>query len=353
MTPLTCEMRKKSCYIISQYKNEIYGASIIWIMLFHAIAILDLDYAKSVPQLSAINALIGYGNMGVEIFVLCSGVYLYFSFQHNKDSITFMKKRLERLLYPVIIIESIYWIYKCFISPDATGWVDFCERILLLRFWLTGDQQIYYVSLILLCYILYPYIYSALFSKERKNNNIGKRCILLIVITVFLTVLIMNGQNELYERIEIAITRIPIFIFGCYLGKMVYDKKPLPRNFLAMMIIATIGQFVILHMDVLSGIWRRYFYFIGGVAITFLIPLILDLIKCNILNRFLAFFGKISLNLYLSHILVIYLYRETGWCDNKRILHYFVILLVSILIAYLTELIIEKFKGRLNGLIRS
>ena len=59
---------------ISIYKDSIYGVAIIWIMLFHAIDILELSYSNGVPGLTAIDNLIGYGNMGVEVFLLCSGI---------------------------------------------------------------------------------------------------------------------------------------------------------------------------------------------------------------------------------------------------------------------------------------
>ena len=63
---------------ISVYKNEIYGVAIIWIMLFHAMDILELSYSKSFPVLAIVDNIIGYGNMGVEVFLLCSGICLYF-----------------------------------------------------------------------------------------------------------------------------------------------------------------------------------------------------------------------------------------------------------------------------------
>lgn len=36
-----------SYYDISVYKNEIYGVSILWIMIFHGIDIVGLDYSKA------------------------------------------------------------------------------------------------------------------------------------------------------------------------------------------------------------------------------------------------------------------------------------------------------------------
>ena len=313
-------------------------------MLFHAIDILELSYSKSFPALAIVDNLIGYGNMGVEVFLLCSGICLYFSFQKNNDIALFMKKRVVRLFLPVVLIETAYWVYICFLSPEADGWVAFFERELLLRFWLAGDQQIYFVSLIFVCYILYPYIYSILFPVYKEESKAGVKCAALMALTVFTTVLIMNGQSELYSRIEIALTRFPVFIFGCYMGKAVYEKKPLPKYGFLIVLIVTVLQFIILNMDVIDGICKRYFYFIGGVSVTLLITMMLKVISCKYLNRILAFMGNISLNLYLAHIMIVRLYRYTPWSESCRLMHYLVILILSVALSYVVEIVIKKLR---------
>lgn len=57
------ERLNPSFYDISVYKNEIYGISILWIMLFHGIVILGLDYSKSFELLRPVQMLMKYGNM--------------------------------------------------------------------------------------------------------------------------------------------------------------------------------------------------------------------------------------------------------------------------------------------------
>ena len=165
-----------------------------------------------------------------------------------------------------------------------------------------------------------------------------------MALTVFTTVLIMNGQSELYSRIEIALTRFPVFIFGCYMGKAVYEKKPLPKYGFLIVLIVTVLQFIILNMDVIDGICKRYFYFIGGVSVTLLITMMLKVISCKYLNRILAFMGNISLNLYLAHIMIIRLYRYTPWSESCRLMHYLVILILSVALSYVVEIVIKKLR---------
>ncbi|MCI8348239.1 MAG: acyltransferase [Firmicutes bacterium] len=344
------ERLNPSFYDISVYKNEIYGISILWIMLFHGIVILGLDYSKSFELLRPVQMLMKYGNMGVEIFLLCSGICLYFSFIKNNDIFLFLKKRLSRLFFPVLIIESGYWIYVCFIKTGG-GVGQFLERITLMRFWLTKDSQIWFVSLILFCYFIYPYIHSMFFG-EHKTNVVGwTRCILLITIVIFFTVLLMVNHKDIYDRIEIGLTRIPVFIIGCYWGKFVYEKKPIYNWAIVLIIALDLLTFFVLEQDVLHGIYRRYFYMIGGIGLIFTIPIVLKILNCKVINKFFSFLGKISLNLYLAHIIVIRLYQDTSLYDEKRVIHYLAILVISVVVAWVAEKIIACVKN-INSMSR-
>ena len=54
--------------IISKYRNEIYGFSIIWIVLFHGAAINNVDYSFGFSVLYPLQAFLSIGNVGVDIF---------------------------------------------------------------------------------------------------------------------------------------------------------------------------------------------------------------------------------------------------------------------------------------------
>lgn len=158
-------------YNISKYKNEIYGISILWIMLFHGIAIAGISYSNAFPILSPINNIIQYGNMGVEIFLVCSGICLYFSFVKNNNLLDFLKKRFARRALPVVLIETLYWAWLCFIDSGKLDVAAFLMRITMIRFWITGDAQIWFVSAIMLFYFLYPYIFAALFLPDDESGR--------------------------------------------------------------------------------------------------------------------------------------------------------------------------------------
>lgn len=81
--------------ILSKYRNELYGFSIIWIILFHG---LELKKTVLPKALKFIEPFLKHGNCGVEIFLFLSGICLYFSLKKNQDIIYFFKKRVSRIL---------------------------------------------------------------------------------------------------------------------------------------------------------------------------------------------------------------------------------------------------------------
>ena len=322
---------------ISKYKGEIYGISIIWIMLFHAIAMLKIHFTMGFSFLKPLDAFIGYGNMGVEVFLFCSGIFLYFSYFRNPNPLVFIKKRLSRLFWPVVIITGLFWVYKYLIVAHDTSL--FLSKLTMMDFWVSGDQQIWFVACILVCYLIYPYIYAYLFESKFLNSFL--RLVILLAMTALLTLVLRSTYPDVYSNIEIALTRFPVFFIGCYFGKLVYEKKTLPWYFYLICLALVIFCFVILELGVFKGVWRRWFYMVGGIPLTFILIWVLNFLKFKPLNKFLAFFGTISLNLYVSHIMVIKVYQMSPFIEHKRLLHFLVLMVIFVVIAYLTELLIN------------
>lgn len=293
------ENKKKtlSLNILSQYKSEIYGLSILWIMLFHSY-LSDVYFFKDEPVLRYIGRIICYGNMGVEVFLLLSGVCLYFSYIKNPSPVSFMKKRLVRLIPSVIVIRGGFWLWQYFQGKITLSRALF--SMTTLRFWFTGDGEIWFIPLILLCYTMYPYIYGYLFEKEEGTT---RRFLLLFFVVVGFTFLARASDPSDYARIEIGLTRIPVFLIGCWLGKYVYEKKEISRCWWPVFAIMALLCFVVLEQGILEDIYKRYFYMVGGVSMTFLFA---GFSACagKTIRKILTFFGGISLELYLAHLMV-------------------------------------------------
>ena len=99
---------------ISEYRSEIYGISIFWILLFHMREHTKFEIFDGIPVLHYLQEVVKRGNMGVDVFLFISGICLYFSFVKNQDILAFMKKtNLKNYVSTVV--------YKCTIMACLFG----------------------------------------------------------------------------------------------------------------------------------------------------------------------------------------------------------------------------------------
>lgn len=336
--------------IVSKHRAVIYGAAIFWIVVFHASAINSVDYSFGMKQLLYVKKFINVGNVGVDMFLFLSGVSLYFSFVRKPDVAAFIRKRLLRIVPAVWVVNTIYWAWKYLFLAFEPG--KFVTRMLLVQFWITGDSSIWFVSLILVLYFAYPYIYYFLFNNPRGSLV---RC-LLLMLAVYVVVYRLSVTNtDLYKMIEIALTRIPAFIFGCYMGKPIYEGKMVPKVVAPALVLAAIGFFAVVWFTDMHGCWKRYFMLVGGVSISY----VLALVCCGIdrladtkkrpLYRFFAWLGGFSLELYLSHIMLNQVMRMMPWYVKGNLVQYAVMAALAILLAWATAKIVSLLIARLNA----
>ena len=329
---------------LSKYRSQIYGFSILWIMLFHAIDILDLHYDHFSHYLTPLDAVLGYGNIGVDIFLFLSGVCLYFSFQKSQDIGAYMRKRAMRLYLPAILIDGWYWLVFFWLLGGS--FFRFFRKITLLSFWMNGDQMIWFVSLILLLYVLYPYFYSIIFGGKKEYAWL--RTLLLMAAVVLLNMAFQEATDLVYGRYEIALTRIPVFVAGAFFGKYVFEGKKLPGLiYIAAALVIACGIWL-QYGGMIRGTSGRYWASFMGVSVMILLELVLRTVRFAWLHKFLAFFGEMSLELYLSHILMIHLYRRTPFGEEKRLLEYLVILILAVAVAWIAKKICDRISVRLQ-----
>ena len=89
---------------ISTYRSELMGFAILWIMSFH------FEFIQIFP----VHFLTQFGYAGVEIFMVVSGLGLYYSLEKDNNVIHFYKRRFFRIIpiyYLLGIADSII-VYK-------------------------------------------------------------------------------------------------------------------------------------------------------------------------------------------------------------------------------------------------
>ena len=116
----------------STYRSVLMGVAIIFIMASHTLG----GYAA-------------YGIIGVEWFLVLSAIGQFYSLKNNSNLLCYYKKRLVRILPAYLIVAIPY-----FLINTSSSVSEFLIRISSLNLALWGEKYFWFVSLILICYLL-------------------------------------------------------------------------------------------------------------------------------------------------------------------------------------------------------
>lgn len=299
---------------LSKYRSELMGIACLWVMLYHN----RIDWPGS---LEPVRRLVNYGNLGVEIFLLLSGMSLYFSWQKKPRLHVFYARRLVRLLVPYLVFSVPYWIWRDLYEDIGDFWLNLTQLSLPLQ----GIRPTWFIPAMALLYLAYPLIVRFLFK-----GNCPLRTALLCSCAIAICAALHYSGNAIYRNCEIALTRIPIFIIGCALGRIVYQRKPL-----APLLLPVSGAWLVINellrrnLD-LPRVWVRFSYIPLCLALCIVLIWLLEKLEDREhLRRTLRFFGNHSLELYLTHMLlrnVVYHYIPSTCLDPWGFVSYGLIL---------------------------
>lgn len=323
--------------ILSDTRNELFGFSIIGIIILHYFQ--DLEVYTQAPFLlrNLGNVWIRLlGSTGVDIFLFLSGMGLYFSHKKSWNLQRFFQRRFKRLLLPYIVFGTIYWlIFDLLIIKTDIGL--FLSDLFTTSFWLHGEQHFWYVSFLLICYVLYPLIFKIIDDSSR-NHRFRKEIFLAVnscIIVGFVSILFPDW----YELVEIALCRILVFILGCYAGKAVFDKETVRSMRLIMggiiLRIIWLGvKAVGINLSIFSNQYplNRWVISWSAIGIMFIFAFIIQRIKRPDIHRFLSKAGEYSLELYLTHVSVRKVFHILG-VETYNPLVYIGVILVSIILS--------------------
>lgn len=332
--------------MISVYRAPIYGFAIFWITLFHAYAINRVDYSFGHRSLALLRTILNNGSVGVDCFLFLSGVCLYFSLRKDPDILRFEKKRLRRVILPVLLIDLWYWMMLLIYDRDLKA---FIYRITLTKFWIDGDQSIWFVSLILILYLVYPFIYSFIFKKD-DDSSAACRTVLLMVSSYCAIIIFAHLFPVRFALTEIAITRIPAFLIGCGYGKIVYEKRETSRQFIIIPVMFVVLFIAVTHFELLHSYNKRFFFLIGGIGVAYSLAFIFDALtkggkRKSLITDCFSKLGAFSLEIYLSAGVWNQLLRRTSFYEMGTLPLYLAMLVIAYLFAYLAYRIEQRINN--------
>lgn len=339
---------------ISKCKTQLYGFAILWIMLLHGL--VRGAKASLGNHLSFLTPLITHGQYGVEIFLFLSGIYLYFSLKKNCNFSEFYKKRLIRILVPYLAITGTYWFVLCVCIKHNV--IRFIGNITQYTFWFGHVHFAWYIGAILLFYFIYPFIFKYLLAGRSNRFSFGSILILTIIVYALCFLLKHSGSGTItdwYKEVEIALTRLPDFLWGCYCGKLVYGKRQISKLTLAIASIFFIGGIALMYMNDVYMSFYRIPGLIFAISFCILFPPILSSLDIPRLNQALSWLGKVSLELYLFHLVAqnttvfLHLYGHSKTGNYVRYLMYCV--LGSVVVIWVLKPLLDKLSNRIRASI--
>lgn len=323
---------------ISQFRNELFGISILMIIFFH----FSADFTGAVQhgtvdpsQHPVWSTLVLYycryiGSIGVEIFVFLSGMGLYYSFSKNHDIKRFYQKRYARILIPYVPVALIFWAIKD-LYCHHTGLETFFKDLSFYSLVSRGVHTIWFIGLMVGLYLIFPIIYRFL------ENRWMPRILSLLVLLIGLWVLIFwFGQYvpELYHNTQIAITRIPVFVLGCYMGKPIQQKKAFPWIAVIFLCILTTWLDVYVIHNSGGSFAVRFSDMWFSLSVVIVLVLLSVLIqKIRWMDRVMVWVGAYSLELYMVHVTLRNLMKEFGF-HAYNIAQYLVMVVIAVILSY-------------------
>ncbi len=208
-------MSTLSLSLISKYRQELMGFSAVLILACHSVG-------NGVQMPGIIRTILNFGNIGVDMFLFLSGMGLYYSLNSNRwiRLSDWYSRRYKRVLVPYLIIAIPFYIFKVIIGDS--GIPDALYDLSTISYW-THHRSAWFLALLLPLYAVTP-----LFSKIID----GVRCrwipaIILSFLFIVLSVILKDNHGDIAKNFSFALSRIPCFVTGYWLGKMVQNGDTL------------------------------------------------------------------------------------------------------------------------------
>lgn len=261
---------------ISLQRSQLMGYAILWIMMLHF----------TFTQVKPLGFIAQYGFAGVDIFMMMSGLGLYFSLEKDYDVCHFYKKRFIRI-FPTYYFIGIFTSIIIF----HDNFVTYIFRYSTIGFWTNGVFGEWYIPSIVILYILAPFI-KKLFDKR----HLALILFIYIVILMAAYVIVAKELLPKYDPHFFFLYRIPAFLFGMTCAYWI--RKGASSKFYIFLLFAGIPIFIMLFPN------HHYTYNYKYLSLLFLLPaftiIFLYISKfIHWINPIIAMLGNASLEIYL------------------------------------------------------
>lgn len=269
----------------------------MWIMIFHVYE--TFQNQLSFNWISSVIFLNGY--IGVDVFLFLSGISMRYAMKKydnlNLHNIwNFYKRRVWKILKVYIVFCIPFLIVR-----DLIVGHNFSKFVKQLCFFDDHVSSFWYLSAIIICYLIYPFIEK--FLRDEKKN------IIIAVLVLYISSLFIMEKYvpEFFGAYEVLLTRIPIFVIGSLCSSKVYENEKV-----------TIGEWSILLLIILlkspfiyglsyvdagaAAVISRLLLGGIGVGTAFLALFLIKTYEGTVIDSFVKKIGTFTLELYVFHV---------------------------------------------------
>lgn len=320
--------------LVLKYRSEIYGVLALWIVFFH------IEGGVGCPiYIPLLSSFIQRGNCAVDIFLFLSGFCLCLSLKKSFRIKRFYINRFKRVIISYLIISIPFFIWKCMEENPTAGLSGFFYDLTGLSFWLSGCLNAWFVHAIIFFYIITPLLFIIV------SKGFGPT--LISIFFLYGIVLFSHWYLPSFNNIGIALTRLPIFYMGIILA---FYKPHFEFKEKRAWVICFITYGLIFFMTVPSYykgfvIWVLYATIV--VPIIWILSSIFNKLPYSI-NSALSSLGKISLEIYICHIMIWHIIR---FYEFEKLYSYWMFFLLpslsiplSFLISYISKKLTKYIK---------
>lgn len=281
--------------LFSQYRSELMGIATLLIVICHAPA-----FGVQMPRW--INTIVGNGGLGVDIFLFLSGMGIYNSYIHNRESghslLYWFFKRYTRIIIPLALI--IIPIKFCFSNESHNNAPTILMELCGLGT-LFGKSPLWFISCILILYVSTPLFTFVLCGK-------GKMQWLILLSLVFFIIAYMLPRGNIWHFMK---NRWPSYLFGFTLAQ---DIKRQDSGSLWLFVFIPLLTYILLYS--LNHIFSTHFslFILQGISVMTSCAIIIN--KYGHINAFLSFMGAISLESYITNEYMLRVLSRYSWTIN-------------------------------------
>ncbi len=311
------------------------GISTIAIILCHAPATMSLP--------SWLSSILARGGWGVDVFLLLSGLGLYYSLSRCRCETSHLKvwyySRFKKLLLPYFLCYGTMTILKAIVTDYS--WIDVILDISTINFWIKHGSA-WFVAMLIPLYLISPFLHKLL----NHASNMQNRILLMLGLVCFCLFLSVIGNSDVEYRgliynVQFALSRVPSFIVGMAIAPYVASSFQLKRPVLLSLFIVAIAL--------------ALKFVVPSIAISCfcIIPLVMLCAKFlsydfKIINHIANFMGQISLESYLFNVTLPLFFTLSTWecmgvcLSYGNYLPYVLVVAVGTILSYIVHRFIIK-----------